>query len=147
MQNLVYEWVDFFQNFPKFEPKSYRKIGRFCLKFGAKLILLVYKWVTYSWKIGICIHVVGLLLNSAMVHPYQNQTWVPPGSDCSKILSQQGSEEELKKKKEEEEEEKKRRKKEKKNSWKQLELGYFWTWNHSMNSWSVGTTPWWQLLR
>ena len=45
-----------------------------CSKFGQ----LVYEWwVTFSWKIGIC---MGVLSNSAAAHPYQNQTWVllPP---------------------------------------------------------------------
>ena len=41
-----------------------------------KLDRLVYEWVTFSWKIGIC---MGLLSNSVVAHPYQNQTWVPPG--------------------------------------------------------------------
>ena len=63
-----------FQNFPKFEPK----LGR-----------LVYEWVTFSWKIGIC---MGLLSNFAAAPPYQNQTQVtpppsPPGSEYSKVLT------------------------------------------------------------
>ena len=36
---------------------------------------LVYEWVTFSSKTGIC---MGLLSNSVATHPYQNQTWVPP---------------------------------------------------------------------
>ena len=36
---------------------------------------LVYEWVTFSWKIGIC---MGLLSNLTAARPYQNQTWVPP---------------------------------------------------------------------
>ena len=31
----------------------------------------------FSWKIGIC---MGLLSNSMAAPPYQNQTWVPPGT-------------------------------------------------------------------
>ena len=34
------------------------------------------KWITFSWKFW---YLYGLLSNSAQVHPYQNQTWVPPG--------------------------------------------------------------------
>ena len=41
-------------------------------KFGR----LVYEWVTFSWKTGIC---MGLLSNSMAAHPYQNQTWAPRG--------------------------------------------------------------------
>ena len=41
-------------------------------KFGR----LVYEWVTFSWKTGIC---MGLLSNSVAAHPYQNQTWAPRG--------------------------------------------------------------------
>ena len=36
---------------------------------------LVYEWVAFSWKTGIC---TGLLSNSVEAHPYQNQTWLPP---------------------------------------------------------------------
>ena len=79
---LVYEWTlikckiwymngSIFQKFPKFG-----KIGWFCSNFGQKLDRLVYEWVTFSWKLGIC---MGLLSNSVAAHPYQNQTWVPPG--------------------------------------------------------------------
>ena len=52
------------QNFPK----------QILEKLGAKLVGLVYEWVTFSWKIGIY---MGLLSNSMAAHPYQNQTWVP----------------------------------------------------------------------
>ena len=45
------------------------------LKIGPQLGHLVYEWVTFSWKIGIC---MGLLSNSTAVYSYQNQTWVPP---------------------------------------------------------------------
>ena len=51
-----------FWNFTKFEPIILEKLGR-----------LVYEWVTFSWKNGIC---TGLLSNSAASHPCQNQTWV-----------------------------------------------------------------------
>ena len=73
MQNLVYEWVDF----SKFG-QIWAKIGSNLRKFWKKLVILfmVYEWVTFSWKIGIC---MGLLSNSVAAHPYQNQTWVPPG--------------------------------------------------------------------
>ena len=37
----------------------------------------IYKWVTFSWKIGTC---MGLLSNSVKTHPCQNQTWVPSGT-------------------------------------------------------------------
>ena len=89
---LVYEWPLIkrkiwymngliFQMFPKFESnlaqiqENFGKIGWFCSKFGQKMDRLVYERVTFSWKIGIC---MGLLSNSVVAHPYQNQTWVPP---------------------------------------------------------------------
>ena len=70
---LVYEWPlkkceiwymngSIFQNFLRW----------FCSKLGR----LVHKWVTFSWKIGIC---MGLISNSSTARPYQNQTWVQPG--------------------------------------------------------------------
>ena len=56
MQNLVYEWVDFSKiNFPKFEPK--------------------YEWVTFSWKIGICI---SLLWNYVRHVPTKTKLEYPP---------------------------------------------------------------------
>ena len=70
-----------FQNFPKFEPKIGSNLRIFLKKsaillkilgkFGPKLGRLVYKWVTFSLKIGIC---MGLLSNFAAAHPYQNQS-------------------------------------------------------------------------
>ena len=96
----VYEWplikckiwymngLIFFAIFPKFEPKlaqiseNFRKSRRFCLKFGPKLGQLVYKWVTFSWKMW---YFMGLLSNSAAAHPYQNQTWVPPENTFHKM--------------------------------------------------------------
>ena len=42
-----------------------------------KMQNLVYEWVTFSWKIGTC---MDLLSNSMAAHPYQKQTWVPPGT-------------------------------------------------------------------
>ena len=57
----------FFQNFPKFGPKlaeiyeNFGKIRWFCSKFGTKLLRLVYEWVTFSWKICICIWVFSIL--------------------------------------------------------------------------------------
>ena len=76
MQNLIYEWVGFskFSQRLKFK-KIFWKFLWFCSKFCPKLSRLVYEWVTFSWKIGIC---MGLLSNSTAAHPYQNQTWVPP---------------------------------------------------------------------
>ena len=41
----------------------------------------------FSWKIGIC---RGLLPNSVMAHPYQNQTWVPPDSSLLSLNSHPG---------------------------------------------------------
>ena len=81
MQNLVYEWL----NFSKFS-QIWAKIGSNSKKKKKKkknrVILLkigklVYEWVTFSSKIGrpLC---KGLLSNSVMAHPYQNQTWVTP---------------------------------------------------------------------
>ena len=72
---LVYEWPlikcriwymngSIFQTFPKFQPKlaqifkKFGKIRQFCSKFGPKLGWVVYEWVTFSCKIGIC---MGLL--------------------------------------------------------------------------------------
>ena len=52
--------------------ENFRKIGWFWSKIGPKLNQLVYEWVTFSWKIEIC---MGLLSNSVVTHPYQN---VPP---------------------------------------------------------------------
>ena len=69
MQNLLYEWVNFAKIFHKILEKS----GDFAQKCP-KLNWLVYEWVTFSWKIGIR---MGLLSNSAVAHPYQNQTLVP----------------------------------------------------------------------
>ena len=62
------------QNWLKLK-KILDKNGNFS-KFGPKLGRLVYEWVTFSWKTGIC---MGLFSNSVAAHPYQNQTWVPPG--------------------------------------------------------------------
>ena len=74
---VVYEWV----NFSKFSPIWAKiagwnlwtlwKIWLILLKMSG-LGRLVYEWVTFSWKIGIC---MGLLSNAC-----QNQTWVPPSS-------------------------------------------------------------------
>ena len=78
ISSLVYEWPlikcqIWYTNgsiFSKFEPKLAQfqvtlwKIRWFCSKFGPKLNRLVYKYVTFSWKIGICI---GLLWNSTSV--------------------------------------------------------------------------------
>ena len=49
MQNLVYEWVDFFKIWPN--------LSQNCSKFSSKLGRLVYEWVTFSWKTGICLWV------------------------------------------------------------------------------------------
>ena len=82
MQNSVYEWVDF-SKFPKISAKIGSNLIKcmknrwFCSIFGTKLVRLVYEWVTFSWKIGIC---MGLLSNSAAAHPYQKVTYV-----CSRI--------------------------------------------------------------
>ena len=61
------------------------KIGSNLRKFWKNWVILhkifpksgqmVYEWVTFSWKIGIC---MGLLSNSVVACPYQNQIWVPP---------------------------------------------------------------------
>ena len=72
---LVYEWPLIkckiwymngliFQNFPKYEPKlaqiyeNFGKIEWFWSNFGAKLVWLVYEWVTFSWEIGIIVHLL-----------------------------------------------------------------------------------------
>ena len=70
------------QNWLKFN-KIYEKLGDFA-QYLPKLVRLVYEWVTFSWKIGICI---GLLSNYAAAHPYQNQTWVPPRVEHPQNLS------------------------------------------------------------
>ena len=75
------------QNWLKFK-KIFEKSGDFAQnlgKFGPKLCRLVYKWVTFSWKIGIC---MGLLSNFAAAHPYQNQSWVPPRAIIMSIIAQ-----------------------------------------------------------
>ena len=90
---LVYEWPLIkctiwymngliFQNLAKFGSNLRKFCTKLviCSKFGQKLGQLVYEWVTFSWKTGIC---VGLLSNSVAAHPYQNQTWVPPGNEIS----------------------------------------------------------------
>ena len=66
-----------FQNFPNMNQNWFKfwKNRVILLTSGPKLSRLVYKWVTFSWKIGIC---MVLLSNSVAAHPYQNQTWVPP---------------------------------------------------------------------
>ena len=82
MQNLVYEWVDF-PNVPLIWAKIGSNLRTFwknrviLIKIWPKNgpIALVYEWVTFSWKIGIY---MGLLSNSVVAHPYQNQTRVPP---------------------------------------------------------------------
>ena len=48
-----------------------------CSKFCTKLDRLVYEWVTFSWKIGLW---MVQLSNYVVVHPYQNQTSVPPNT-------------------------------------------------------------------
>ena len=92
MQNLIYCWVDFSklpQTWAKIGSnlRRYWKMGWFCSKLGPKLDRLIYEWVTFSWKIGIC---TGLLSNSVAAHPHQNQTWVPPlGLLCYTVLTAQ----------------------------------------------------------
>ena len=84
LQNLIYEWTVDFSKFSQIWAKidsnlrKFWKIGWFCSKFRTKLVWLVYEWVAFSWKIGIC---TGLLSNSAVAHPYQkpNLTSPPPG--------------------------------------------------------------------
>ena len=75
MQNLVCEWVCL-SNVSQIWAQileNFGKIGWFCSKSDPKLSRLVYEWITFSWKIGIC---MGLLSNSEAAHPYQNQTLV-----------------------------------------------------------------------
>ena len=60
------------QNWLKFK-KILEKSGDFDQTLAKNW--LVYEWVAFSWKIGIC---MGLLSNSVAAPPYQNQTWVPP---------------------------------------------------------------------
>ena len=78
---LVYEWIwymnrSIFQNFPKIG-SSLRAFWENCvilLKIQPKIEQCqIGIWVTFSLKI--C---MGLLSNSGVAHPYQNQTWVPP---------------------------------------------------------------------
>ena len=57
-------------------PYKVAKFGIWMGWFFQKLSRLVYELVTFSWKIGFC---MGLISNSVAAHPYQNQTWVPPG--------------------------------------------------------------------
>ena len=66
MQDLVYEWVDFYLR--KFWKNHAQNLAQNWTK-------LVYEWVTFSWKIGIC---MGSTFKFCGAHPYQNQTWVPP---------------------------------------------------------------------
>ena len=71
----TYEWIDL-SKFPQIWAKTlenFGKIGWFCSNFGPKFCRLENEWVTFSWKIG-------LPSNSAVVHPYHNQTWVPPST-------------------------------------------------------------------
>ena len=87
---LEYEWPlikckicymngSIFQNFLEFKPKlaqiqeNFGKIRWFCSTFGPKLDRLVYEWVTFSVKIGICMY---LLSNFVAAHLNQNQTWL-----------------------------------------------------------------------
>ena len=64
-----------FQNFPKLQPKlaqieeNFWKMEQFHSKFGRKFGQLVFEWITFSWKIGIC---MSLLSNFAAARPYQN---------------------------------------------------------------------------
>ena len=64
--------------------KIFEKIGWFCSKFGSKLDWLVYEWITFSWKIPLC---MGLLSNSMAAHPNQIQTWVTPPPSLGLIWS------------------------------------------------------------
>ena len=90
--SLTYEWPlmkfkiwymngSICQNFPNLKPKlaqieeNFGKLMWFCSKFGPKLGRLAYEWVTFFWKIGIC---MGLLSNSMAARPYHNKTWVSP---------------------------------------------------------------------
>ena len=68
MGRFVQIWAKIDSNLRKFWKKS----GDFAQNLGQ----LVYEWVTFSWKIGIC---MGILSNSVASHTYQNQTWVPLG--------------------------------------------------------------------
>ena len=47
-----------------------------CSTFDPKLGRLANEWVTFPWKIGIC---MGLLSKSAAARLYHYQTWTPPG--------------------------------------------------------------------
>ena len=75
---LVYEWPlikckIWYMNGAIF--KIWPNLSQNWLKFKKIWGRLVYEWVTFSWKTGIC---MGLLSNSVAAHPYQNQIWVPP---------------------------------------------------------------------
>ena len=62
------------QNWLKF--KKILEIKWFCSNLGAKLVWLVYEWVTFSWKIGICMG-LHVLSNSAAAHPYHKAVLEP----------------------------------------------------------------------
>ena len=82
MQNLIYEWVNF-SRFSQIWAKIGSNIGKFRW-FCSKLGQLVCEWVTFSWKIGIC---MSLLSNSLVAHPYPNQTWVPQGTHTDRYYT------------------------------------------------------------
>ena len=54
------------------------KISPYLRKFWKKSVILFKIWPKIG-PIGIWMGCMGLLSNSVAAHPYQNQTWVPPG--------------------------------------------------------------------
>ena len=81
MQNLVCEWVNFStfsqnlsQNWLKFK-EILEKSGDFAWNVAKKLSRLVYEWVTFSWKIGICMD----LLSKRWHIPTKTKLEYPPG--------------------------------------------------------------------
>ena len=67
MQIMVYKWVSF-QFLKKMKEK---KLGN----FGQNLGLLEYEWVTFSWKVGIC---VGRISNSQRHVPTKTELELTP---------------------------------------------------------------------
>ena len=92
----VAEWASWYMNDPLEDTKFgiwmgqlfkiFPNSSQYWLKFRKNRMILLKIWPKIGpmgiWmdhlflRIGIC---MGQLSNSAVAHPYQNQTWVPPG--------------------------------------------------------------------
>ena len=71
MRNLVYKWIDF-SKFPNLS-QNFGKNWLISLKILGRIGRIVYEGVTFFLKKWVFVS-MGLLSNSVVAHPYQNQT-------------------------------------------------------------------------